>query len=96
MSNFVKLTEIKEVSQRWPSNIKKYILDEVMINSSKIVALRDGSFFKKEMKMHKGWPSGLDERIVLTEVVLSVNNNNVIYAVGDFENITKKIGVGNG
>ena len=97
MSNFIKLTEIKETSQRWPSNIKKYILDEVAVNSSMIVALRDGSFFKKEMKMHKGWPAGLDERIVLTEILLNLNGeNNMIYAVGDFENITKKIGVGNG
>ena len=97
MSNFIKLTEIKEISQRWPSNIKKYILDEVMVNSSKIVTLRDGSFFKKEMKMHKGWPSGVDERIVLTEILLNLNGDgNIIYAVGDFENIAKKMGVGNG
>tara|TARA_R110002050_G_scaffold298982_1_gene463430 strand:- start:26 stop:319 length:294 start_codon:yes stop_codon:yes gene_type:complete len=97
VSNFIKLTEIKETSQRWPSNIKKYMLDEVTVNSSMIVALRDGSFFKKEMKMYKGWPPGLDERIVLTEILLNLNGeNNMIYAVGDFENITKKIGVGNG
>jgi hypothetical protein len=90
------LTEIREVSQRWPSNTKKYELNEVMINADAITTLRNGSHFKKEVKMFKGWPDGLDERIVLTEVVLNANNNNVIYAVGDFENITKKIGVGNG
>ena len=97
MSSFIKLTEIQEVSQRWPSNIKKYMLDEIIINTSTIAALREGSSFKKEMKMHKGWPEGLDERIILTKILLNFNGEgNIIYAVGDLENITKKIGVSNG
>ena len=97
MSNFIKLTEIRESSQKWPTNIKKYELGEIVINIRAIASLRDGSSFKKEIKMHKGWPTGLDEGIILTEILLNMNNeNNIIYAVGDFENITKRIGVDNG
>ena len=97
MSSFIKLTEIKEVSQRWPSNIRKYELDEVVVNTDTIITLRDGSYFKREMKTHKGYPEGLDERIVLTEIVLNVAGESaIVYAVGDFENITKRIGAGIG
>ncbi len=95
MSRFTKLTEIREMSQRWPSHIRNYELNEIIVNTDKIVALRDASYFKKEMKIHKGYPAGLDERIFLTEVALNIPSEaNLIYVVGDFESIAKKIGVG--
>lgn len=97
MSKFIKLTEIKEMSQRWPSHIRSYELNEVMINTNKIIALRDGSHFKREMKIHKGYPAGLDDRIILTEIDLSTGSeNNFIYVTGDFESIIKKIGADHG
>jgi hypothetical protein len=89
MSSLVKLTEIKEIVQRWPSNTRKYELSEVVVNSQVIETLRDGSHFKKEIKSYKGWPAGLDERIFITEILLSEQS---IYVVGDLENITKKFG----
>ena len=91
MLKFVKLTEVKEMTQKWPSNTRKYQLDEVVVNSSSITTLRDASHFKKEMKMFKGWPEGLDERIILTEISFNAEEQK-IYVVGDFENISKKIG----
>lgn len=90
MSRFVKLTEIREVNQRWPSNTKKYELKEVVLNSNSISVIRDGSFYKKEIKSYKGWPEGLDERIFITEI--STDNEKIIYAIGDLENIIKKLG----
>ena len=92
---FVRVTEIKEDPQRWPSNIKKYRLGEVIINSNAIISLREASEYKKEIKMYKGWPKGLDERICLTEISLN-GVGQVIYALDNFENIYKKIGVNSG
>ena len=89
MFSLVKLTEIKEVVQRWPSNTKKYELVEVVVNPQNVEILRDGRAFKKEIKSYKGWPNGLDERIFITEILLSRQN---IYVIGDLESITKKIG----
>ena len=89
MSNFIKLTEIRENTQRWPSNTKRYKLAEIIVNSANISVIRCGAHFKKEIKSYKGWPDGLDERIYITEVLLNQQN---VYVIGDIENIAKKIG----
>ena len=92
MSNFASLTEIKEKDQRWPSNTKKYELAQILINSNLVAMLRDAKNFKKEIKTFKGWPTGLDERIFITEICFNNEKAHNIYVIGDIENIAKKLG----
>ena len=89
MSKLVKLTEIKEIAQRCPTNIKKYELSEVIVNLQNIEIFRADDHFKKEIKSYKGWPAGLDERIFITEILFKEQS---IYVIGDLENIAKKFG----
>lgn len=89
MFSLVKLTEIKEIVQRWPSNIRKYKLIEVIINLRNVETFRDGACFKEEIKSHKGWPPGLDERVFITEILFKEQS---IHVIGDLENIAKKFG----
>ena len=97
MSNFIKITEISESQQRWPSNVKKYNLDEVFLNIAFVSSIRDGSYFKKEIKSYKGWPKGLDQNVELAEIALhSGSGPKILYAIDNFKNIIRKIGANNG
>jgi hypothetical protein len=93
MSKLISFVELRKDNSTTLQN-KKALVNEIIINSDHVIAMRPNYILKQKLLDLKTWPEDLDERLGITKIHMALGNSSsssVINVLGSLEMILKKM-----